>query len=102
MQHGSRLAGTLAGLQFGLAGCCSELVPVLRALVGGGLVGGGGHGKRGKSSSSEQWPNTVLRASCGTCAAGSFWLNPPLPMDAQGNWVNPPQRPAEFMDVDPL
>lgn len=34
--------------------------------------------------------------------AGSFWLNPPLPMDEDGNWVNPPARPAEFVDVDPM
>lgn len=33
---------------------------------------------------------------------GSFWLNPPLPCDEQGNWINPPKRPAEFMDVDPV
>ena len=35
-------------------------------------------------------------------SAGSFWLNPPLPMDEQGRWINPPARPAEFVDVDPL
>jgi hypothetical protein len=25
--------------------------------------------------------------------AGSFWLNPPLPMDLDGNWINPPSSP---------
>jgi hypothetical protein len=36
--------------------------------------------------------------------AGSFWLNPPLPMDEDGNWVGPtkPKRPAELVDVDPV
>ncbi len=43
------------------------------------------------------WPLTHS-----TPATGSFWLNPPLPMDEDGNWVNPPARPAEFVDVDPL
>ena len=32
---------------------------------------------------------------------GSFWLNPPLPMDENGNWVDPPIHPMELeLDVD--
>lgn len=30
---------------------------------------------------------------------GSFWLNPPLPMDEDGNWVGP-TKPRETFDVD--
>ncbi|KAL4548439.1 hypothetical protein Ndes2526B_g01013 [Nannochloris sp. 'desiccata'] len=38
---------------------------------------------------------------------GSFWLNPPLPMDEQGNWVGPTapknqQQQEVMIDVDPL
>ena len=37
------------------------------------------------------------------CLSGSFWLNPPLPMDEEGNWVGPtrPTPPAAQVDVDP-
>jgi len=32
---------------------------------------------------------------------GSFWLNPPLPMDEFGNWVDPPKHPMGMqVDVD--
>ncbi|KAI3425903.1 hypothetical protein D9Q98_007876 [Chlorella vulgaris] len=33
---------------------------------------------------------------------GSFWLNPPLPMDEEGNWYNPPVAPEPAFDVDPV
>lgn len=34
---------------------------------------------------------------------GAFWLNPPLPMDEDGNWVGPtrPQQQSFAPDVDP-
>ena len=39
--------------------------------------------------------------------SGSFWLNPPLPRDAEGNWYgngggDAPQGRAIELDVDPL
>jgi len=51
------------------------------------------------------WRNAVhlIGSSCSVLRPGAFWLNPPLPMDEQGNWVGP-TRPREdyLMDVDPL
>jgi hypothetical protein len=49
--------------------------------------------------------NTSRRVAPDACevrtfCAGSFWLNPPLPMDADGNWVNPPRHPMQELDVD--
>lgn len=35
-----------------------------------------------------------------TCA-GSFWLNPPLPMTLDGDWINPQAQPAVLLDIDP-
>jgi hypothetical protein len=48
------------------------------------------------------WVGEVWVVAAVLLCAGSFWLNPPLPVDENGNWYNPPPRPAEFMDVDPL
>lgn len=35
-------------------------------------------------------------------ATGTFWLNPPLPMDVEGNWVDPPKSPYgdSWVDID--
>lgn len=48
-------------------------------------------------------PRLTLSCLCSLSfspVAGSFWLNPPLPMDEQGNWVNPPAHPME-LELDP-
>ena len=39
-----------------------------------------------------------LKRTCCPLPAGAFWLNPPLPIDAFGNWF---ERPAPVMlDID--